>query len=92
MYGVTIQKEQKGNYYNFTLISADKSHYLNVYISQYDNSINVLISKSEDGFNFKSPCDEATGLELNTSASIEETFEFAKEHFHKRGYEFSNFE
>lgn len=78
------------SYYNVTLNSKDNSHYLNIYISKVDGSIGVSISKSEDGFYFKSPCDEANDLELNPSDNLEETYNSVKKHYLDKGYTFTS--
>jgi len=87
MYTVVLNKKAD-NYYNVTLISNDKSHYLNIYISRVDGNIGVSISKSEYGFYFKSPCNEANDLELNSSDNLEETYNYVKKHYLDKGYTF----
>lgn len=91
MYTVIMQKKQERNYYNVTLTSSDDSHYLNIYVSQEDGAIVVSISKSEDGFYFKSPCDEANDLELKSSDNLEVTYNYVKKYFLDKGYKFSTF-
>lgn len=91
MYTVIMHKKAERSYYNVTLSSSDKSHYLNIYVSNEGGSIGVSISKSDDGFYFKSPCDEASDLELNSSDNLEETYNYVKKHFLDKGYTFSPF-
>ena len=86
MYKVIINDNAK-NYYNLTLISIDKKSYLNIYISEIDGNIKVLISKSNDGFYFKSPCNEANELTVNPMDNLEKTYEYVKEYFLSKGYE-----
>lgn len=86
-----MHKKQERNYYNVTLSSSDNSHYLNIYVSQEDGGIGVSVSKSEDGFYLKSPCDEADDLELNSSDNLEETYNSVKKYFLDKGYKFSTF-
>lgn len=85
-----IMKKKADNYYNLTLISNDKSHYINIYINNVDDAVGVLISKSEDGFYFKSPCDEANDLELQAIESLEKTYNYVKTHFINKGYTFDS--
>lgn len=87
MYTVTMGKKAD-EYFNVTLASADNSHYLNIYVNKIDGNIAVLVSKSEDGSYFKSPCEEAKDLELNTSNTLEEAYEYVKNHFLDKGYKF----
>jgi hypothetical protein len=87
MYTVVINKNAD-SYYNLTLLSNEDRYYLNIYICNVDGNIGVLISKSEDGFYFKSPCEEANDLELNSSDNLEETYEYVKKHFLNKGYLF----
>ena len=86
-----MQKKDKRGYYNVTLSSKDKDHYLNIYVSNEGDSILVSISRSEDGSFFKSPCDEASDLVLNSSDNLEETYNYVKNHFLDKGYKFSPF-
>lgn len=87
MYTVILGKKPD-SYYNVTLISADSSHFLNIYINKLDENINVSISKSEDGFYFKIPCDEANDLELNIGDNLEETYNYVINHFLDKGYKY----
>lgn len=87
MYTVVVNKKAD-SYYNVTLISNDNSHYLNIYISRVDGNIGVSISKSDDGFYFKSPCNEANDLELSSSDNLEETYNYVKKHYLDKGYTF----
>lgn len=89
MYTVIMHNKQKRNYYNVTLTSSDETHYINIYVSEEDGAIGVSISKSDDGFYFKSPCDEANDLELSSSDNLEETYNDVKKHFLDKGYKFS---
>jgi hypothetical protein len=86
-----MYNKQERNYYNVTLVSSDDSHYLNIYVSKDDGVIGVSVSKSEDGFYFKSPCDEANDLELSSSDNLEETYNYVKNHFLDKEYKFSTF-
>ena len=47
----------------------------------------VLISKSNDGFYFKSPCNEANELTVNPMDNLEKTYEYVKNYFLSKGYE-----
>ena len=87
MYTVVVT-QKADSYYNVTLISNDKSHYLNIYISRVDGKINVSISKSDDGVYFKSPCEEANNVELSSSNNLEETYNYVKKHYLDKGYIF----
>ena len=89
MISVKFNNKQPKDYYNITLISANKSHFLNIYISKEDDDIWISISKSEDGFYFKSPCAEASDLKLDISKDIEETYDVVKNHFLNKGYNFT---
>jgi len=91
MYTVIMHKKKERDYYNVTLTSNGNSHYLNIYVSKEDDAIEVSVSKSEDGFYFKSPCDEANDLELNPSDNLEETYDYVKRHFLDKGYKFTSF-
>ena len=91
MYTVINKLAANNSYYNLTLSSKDDSHYLNVYINKVDNGIWISVSRSEDGFFFKSPCDESSDLELNSSKSLEETYNYVKNHFINKGYKLSKF-
>ena len=86
MYKVIIDDNAE-DYYNLTLVSIDKKSYLNIYISQIDGNIKVLISKSNDGFYFKSPCNEANELTVNPMDNLEKTYEYVKNYFLSKGYE-----
>jgi hypothetical protein len=88
MITVKFNNQSPKNYYNFTLISADKSHYLNIYISNEDDNIWLSISKSDDGFYFKSPCEEASDFKIDISENIEEAYNIVKNHFLAKGYSF----
>jgi hypothetical protein len=88
MMTVKFNKQPPKNYYNFTLISLDKSHFLNIYISKEDDNIWLSISKSDDGFYFKSPCEEASDLNIDISENIEETYNTVKNHFLNKRYSF----
>ena len=88
MMTVKFNKQPPKNYYNFTLIPADKSHFLNIYISNEDDNIWLSISKSDDGFYFESPCEEASDLKIDISENIEETYDIVKNHFLAKGYSF----
>ncbi len=90
MHKVTLGKKAE-SYYNVKLTSADSTHFLNIFVSQVDENISVSISKSGDGFYFKSPCEEANGLELSSSNNIEETYKYVKKHFLDKGYTFSTY-
>lgn len=91
MYTVTTKSTANKPYYNLTFLSKDNSHYLNIYISEVDNAIWITISKSDDGFYFKSPCDESSDLQIDSSKSLEETNDYVKEHFLSKGYKLSKF-
>lgn len=91
MYTVVIGKKAN-DYFNVTLTSVDNNHYLNIYVYRLDGNIAVLVSKSEDGLFFKSPCEEANDLELNTTNSLEEAYEYMKNHFLDKGYKLGSFE
>lgn len=91
MYTVTTNLKANKPYYNLTLSSKDDSHYLNIYISEVDNGIWVSVSKSEDGFYFKSPCDESSDLQIDSSKNLEETNSYVKSHFLNKGYKLSKF-
>lgn len=90
MYKVTFNKEDRYSYYNVILASPDKTHYINIYVSSNDNNIFVTISKSEDGFYFESPCDEAAGLEVDFNKPIDKVYSNIKDYFLDKGYQFSN--
>ncbi|MEI2709285.1 MAG: hypothetical protein V9E96_09765 [Chitinophagaceae bacterium] len=85
-----IISKKADSYYNITLISNNNSHYLNIYINKVDENISVAISKSEDGFYFKSPCNEASDLELSPSNNLEDTYNYVKKHYLDKGYKFSS--
>lgn len=88
MITVKFNNQHPKNYYNFILIATDKSHFLNIYISNEDDNIWLSISKSDDGFYFKSPCEEASDLKIDVSENIEETYDIVKNHFLAKGYSF----
>lgn len=85
-----MNKKAERSYYNVTLSSSDKSHYLNIYVNDEGGSIWVSISKSDDGFYFKSPCEEASDLDIKSSDNLEETYNYVKQHFLDKGYTFAS--
>ena len=86
MYTVTLKSDPNNNYYNITLCSNDNSHYLNIYIAEVDKVISITISKSEDNFYFKSPCEESSDLKIESSTTLEDVFNQIKNHFFNKGY------
>jgi hypothetical protein len=88
MYSVIMHRRPDRRYYSVTLKPNDESHFLNIHINEENGSIYVSVSKSQDGFYFKSPCDEAADLEVNPSNSFEETCDYVKNHFLTKGYKF----
>jgi len=88
---IIISRKAK-TYYNFNLISSDSNHFINIYISKEVNKARVVISKSLDGFFFKSPCEEANELAISDDLNIEETCNEVKKFFEKKGYEYINLE
>lgn len=86
MFEIIVNSSNPIDYYNLTFISSDKSHFINVYISLIDNSIRINISRSEDGFYFKSPCLESNEIDSDSFSSIENAVETIKNHFESKGY------
>ncbi len=86
MYTVTLKSDPYNNYYNITLCSNDNRHYLNIYIAEVGKGISITISKSDDGFYFKSPCEESSDLRIESSTTLEEVFNQIKKHFLNKGY------
>lgn len=91
MYKVIINTKCNDTYYNLTLAAEDDSHYINIYACIADNNVSVIISKSQDGFFFKSPCDEGLNIELKSDSNLEESFSIIKDHFLEKGYKYSTF-
>jgi len=88
MFTVTIHKQPERKYLSATLISNDDSHFINIHISEDHGIINASVSKSDDGFHFKSPCREAADLNINSAEGLDETFDQIKRHFLDKGYRF----
>lgn len=88
MYTVTLNQNKETNLYISTLISSDTTHYLNIYVSKELNDIWVSISKSEDGFNFRSPCTESNNLNFKNLYTFDEIVQYIKKHFLEKDYKF----
>ena len=86
MYKVIVNPKTNDTYYNLTLVAKGEDHFINIYVSIVDNYVSATISKSEDGFCFKSPCRESSGLQLDTSNDLQETFDLIKKYFIDKGY------
>jgi hypothetical protein len=86
MFEIIINSSKTADYYNITFVSDDESHYINVYISLFDNSISINISRSEDGFYFKSPCSESNDINISSFTSIENAVLSIRNHFESKGY------
>lgn len=92
MYKVIVNLKNTDCYYNVTLASSDESHFINIYICVIDGYVSVTISKSDDGSFFKSPCEEASGMQVVSSNSIEETFNTIRSYFINKGYKLQPFD
>ena len=81
-----MNQNKKTDLYISTLISSDTTHYLNVYVSKVENEIWVSISKSTDGFNFKSPCDESNNFNFSNLITFDDIVNYIKTHLIEKGY------
>lgn len=89
MYEVTFKNSNNQDYFNSILISNDKTHYISIYVGNDNDNVFVTIAKSDDGFNFKSPCKEADDLKIESKNSLEEVFDHIKNYFLNRGYQYT---
>ena len=91
MYKVIIHQSTATSYYSLTLASIEKQHYINIYVSIADNNVFPIISKSEDGFYFNSPCEEGANLQVESSNDLFKIFNEIKKHFLDQGYKISTY-
>lgn len=87
MYNITLNNAGTQNYFNTLLVSSNKTHYISVYVSETDNNPFFTIAKSDDGFNFTSPCKEASDLKIDSKNSLKEIYEYIINHFQNKGYQ-----
>ncbi len=89
MYKISINKAVNDHYFNTTLIANDKTHYINIYISEQEGEVFISITNSDDGFYFRSCNDTCEGLEVNAENTISEIYDYIRNYYLNNGY--SNF-